>query len=103
VATALHRGAWDATGMPAQQLSTDEILEASSVSGSTWGSTDVLRAICDRQVPVSDLSGHDWAVALEDAASRIIPTCIDLDPSLQPGPRRRSDGRSAWIEPTAAH
>ena len=46
------------------------------------------------------MSGHRWADAIERSADRVLEHCVDLDP---PGdtPRRASDGRSVWIEPTA--
>src|SRR6516162_764184 len=48
------------------------------------------------------MDGHRWAAWLERACDRVIAACVDLDP---PGPStvRSSDGRSVWLEPTAAH
>ena len=71
-----------------------------SATRSSWGRPDVVQAICDRQRPVSSMSGHRWADVIERSADRVIEHLVDLDP---PGdtPRRASDGRSVWIEPTA--
>ena len=67
---------------------------------SSWGRPDVMRAICDVQRPVSQMSGRRWLDAIERSADRVIEHLVDLDP---PGDtqRRASDGRSVWIEPTA--
>ena len=67
---------------------------------SSWGRPDVIRAICDVQRPVSEMSGRRWFDAIERSADRVLEHLIDLDP---PGDtqRRASDGRSVWIEPTA--
>ena len=83
-------------------VTVDEVIDRLSVSGSTWTRADVLRAICDLQPPVSALSGHRWAAALERACDQVIDACVDLDP---PGlvTRRASDGRSVWLEPVAPH
>ena len=48
-----------------QMVTVDEVIDRLSVSGSTWTRADVLRAICDLVPPVSELSGHRWAVVLE--------------------------------------
>ena len=46
------------------------------------------------------MSGHRWADAIERSADRVIEHLVDLDPTGAT-PRRASDGRSVWIEPTA--
>jgi conjugative relaxase-like TrwC/TraI family protein len=81
-------------------ITVEEVVDALSVSGSTWNRADALRVICDLQAPVSSLSGHRWAAVLEEACNRVVDGCVDLDP---PGPvtRRASDGRSVWLEPVA--
>ncbi len=85
-----------------QMVTVDEVIDQLSVSGSTWTRADVLRALCDLQPPVSELSGHPWAAALEQACDQVIDACVDLDP---PGlvSRRPSDGRSVWLEPVTPH
>ena len=61
----------------------------------------MLQAICDLQRPVSQHAGHRWADTLERTTDHVLAQLVDLDP---PGAatRRGSDGRSVWIEPTAA-
>ena len=81
-------------------VTVDEVIDQLSVSGSTWARADVLRAICDLQPPVSELSGHRWAAALEQACDQVIGACVDLDPAGLVT-RRASDGRSVWLEPVA--
>ena len=81
-------------------LTVDDVVEAVSAMRSSWGRADVVQAICDRQRPVSQLSGHRWADAIERAADLVLDHCVDLDPA-EPADRRASDGRSVWIEPTA--
>ncbi len=81
-------------------LTVDEVVQAVSAMRSSWGRADVVQAICDRQRPVSQLSGHRWADAIERAADVVVDHCVDLDPA-EPADRRASDGRSVWIEPTA--
>ena len=84
------------------RLTVGEVVDGLSVSGSTWTRADVLQAICDGQSTLSSIDGQRWAAWLERACDRVIEDCVDLDP---PGPpaRRSSDGRSVWLEPTAAH
>ena len=84
-----------------QMVTVDEVIDRLSAGGSTWSRADVLRALCDLQPPVSSMSGHRWAAALERACDRVIDACVDLDP---PGlvTRRASDGRSVWLEPVAS-
>ena len=77
-----------------------DVIDAVSQQRSSWTRADVLQAICDLQCPVSQISGHRWAAALERATDHVLAQLVDLDP---PGDttRRVSDGRSVWIEPTA--
>ena len=86
--------------VPVPMVTVDEVIDQLSVSGSTWTRADALRAICNLQPPVSSMSGHGWAAALERACDRVIDASVDLDP---PGlvTRRASDGRSLWLEPVA--
>jgi conjugative relaxase-like TrwC/TraI family protein len=85
------------------QVTVEQVVDHLSASGSTWTRADVLRAICELQPALSSMSGQRWAVALERAADQVIERCVDLDPSDQRTRRRTSDGRSVWLEPTAAH
>ena len=81
-------------------LTVDDVVQAVSAQRSSWGRPDVIQAICDRQRPVSQMSGRRWLDAIERSADRVLEHLVDLDP---PGDtlRRASDGRSVWIEPTA--
>jgi hypothetical protein len=83
-------------------VTVEQVVDHMSASASTWTRADVLRAICDLQPPVPSISGPQWAAALEHATDQVIERCIDLDPADE-SRRRGSDGRSLWIEPTAAH
>jgi hypothetical protein len=60
----------------------------------------VIQAICDVQRPVKQMSGNRWLASIERSADRVIEGLVDLDPA-DATPRRASDGRSVWIEPTA--
>ncbi len=85
---------------PSDQLIVADVVDAVSQQRSSWTRADVLQAICDRQRPVAQQSGHRWAATLERATDHVINQLVDLDP---PGHTtlRQSDGRSVWIEPTA--
>jgi conjugative relaxase-like TrwC/TraI family protein len=85
-----------------ETITVEEVVDALSVSGSTWARADVVRAICDLQPPVSSISGQRWAAVLEAACVRVLDQCVDLDPPSQVT-RRSSDGRSVWLEPVAPH
>lgn len=85
-----------------QGVTVEQVIDLLSASGSTWTRADVLRAICDLQPGVSSMSGQRWAAKLERASDQVIEHCVDLDPDER-SRRRRSDGRSVWVEPTAPH
>jgi conjugative relaxase-like TrwC/TraI family protein len=85
---------------PVDVVTIDEVVQSVSAMRSSWGRPDIVQAICDRQRPVSSISGHRWADAIERSADRVIEHLVDLDPT-NPMQRRASDGRSVWIEPTA--
>ena len=101
LAAELEHAARHLTAEPAGSLSIDEVIDAVSSSRSSWTRADVVQAICDRQRPVSRFAGRDWARAVETAADRVVERLVDLDPDTA-AERRVSDGRSVWIEPTAA-
>src|SRR5690606_23317815 len=75
------------------------VIELCSTKGSSWTRADVLQAICDLALPVSQFSGREWAAAVERACDRVIAGCVTLDPPEGPGPVRASDGRSVWLAP----
>jgi conjugative relaxase-like TrwC/TraI family protein len=81
----------------------DEIVATLSTGGSTWNRADVVSAVCDIVTPNRDVDGAEWAQMIERVADAAIERCVDLDPTNCGGPRRRSDGRSLWLEPTASH
>ena len=85
---------------PAPAMTVQEVIENVSAMRSSWGRADVMQAICDEQRPASQMSGHRWAKAVEQAADQVVDHLVDLDP---PGEtmQRTSDRRSLWIEPTA--
>ncbi len=85
---------------PTDSLTVTDVVEAVSAEHSSWGRPDVIQAICDLHRPVSQMSGHRWAAAIEHAADKVLERCVDLDPP-DATQRRDSDGRSLWIEPTA--
>ena len=87
--------------MPAVDvLTVDDVVQAVSEQRSSWGRPDVIQAICDRQRPVSQMSGHRWLDGIERSADLVLEHLVDLDPPSDTL-RRESDGRSVWIEPTA--
>lgn len=75
-----------------------QVLEHLSAAGSTWTRVDVLGAVSDLASPVSPMSGHDWAQAVETATDQVLGSCITLDPPTDT-PARSSDGRSIWLAP----
>jgi conjugative relaxase-like TrwC/TraI family protein len=79
-----------------------EVVEQLSALGSTWTRQDVIHAICDLAPPVSQLSGREWARAIERVCDQVIESCVTLDPPSH-GPVRASDGRSIWLPPCEPH
>ncbi len=88
---------------PTPRATVAQIGEALSVAGSTWNRADVMRALCDEQRPLPGTSATRWAQVLERTCDAVIGTCVELDPPDAAAPRRASDGRSLWLEPTAPH
>lgn len=84
-------------------LAVADVLELLSANGSSWTRADVLQAICDLAPPVSQMSGRDWARAIEQACDRVAAACVTLDPPDARGPVRPSDGRSIWLPPFEPH
>ena len=85
---------------PADVMTVTDVVETVSAQHSSWGRPDVIPAICDWHRPVSQMSGRRWLDAIERCADRVIEDLVDLDPT-DIAPRRASDGRSVWIEPSA--
>jgi conjugative relaxase-like TrwC/TraI family protein len=81
-------------------VTVEQVLDALSAAGSAWSRADVLRAVCDVTPAPRDMSGRRWAAALDRAVDRVLEHCVDIDP-ITDSRRRRSDGRSVWLEPIA--
>ncbi len=88
---------------PTPRVTTAQVVEALSVGGSTWNRADVIRALCDVQRPLPGMPAPRWAHTLERVCDAVTETCVELDPVQAAAPRRRSDGRSLWLEPVAPH
>ncbi len=88
---------------PAPTVTVGQVIDHLSAAGSTWTRADVMRAVCDLQPAVSHMTGQRWAAALERGCDQVIDHCVNLDPAAETVHRRASDGRSVWLEPTAAH
>jgi conjugative relaxase-like TrwC/TraI family protein len=86
-----------------QPVSIDEIVTALSTGGSTWNRANIISALCDVARPDRRADGERWAEVIERAVDRIVERCVKLDPDHAAAPRRRSDGRSMWLEPTSPH
>ncbi|MAT04667.1 MAG: hypothetical protein CL424_06460 [Acidimicrobiaceae bacterium] len=81
----------------------DGIVAALSVAGSTWSRVHVMSALCDASRPQAHLSGQRWTEVIERVTDEVVERCVELDPAAAAAPRRRSDGRSMWLEPTSSH
>ena len=55
-----------------RQPTVDEVVDVLSAGGSTWTRAEVMRIICDLVPPVSQMSGHRWAQALERACDKVL-------------------------------
>ena len=98
---AIDEAGREAAQRPVDGLTIGEVVEAVSMTRSSWCRADVVQALCDVLPTVSNISGHRWHDLIEQTADKVLSRCIDLDPS-NPVERRPSDGRSVWLEPTAA-
>jgi conjugative relaxase-like TrwC/TraI family protein len=89
---------------PVERVSVADVVEELSSDRSVWHRFDIMRALTDRLRPQPGVSGQGWVDALDHAVERVLDACVDLDPVTDGGAqRRRSDGRSLWIEPVAPH
>jgi len=88
--------------VPPSKVSVAEVIEDLSADRSAWHRMDILRAVTNRLRPQAAMSGTRWAQLLDRAVDRVLGECVVLDPDGD-GTTRRSDGRSVWIEPVAAH
>lgn len=86
-----------------QSVNVEEIIATLSTGGSTWNRANIVSALCDVARPDRRADGERWAEVIERAVDQIIERCVELDPDHAAAPRRRSDGRSMWLEPTSPH
>lgn len=87
----------------APTVDVDALVATLSTGGSTWNRADVMSALCDIATVNPDADGPRWAAIVERVTDQVLERCVELDPAETSGPRRRTDGRSLWIEPTAPH
>lgn len=88
---------------PVQRTTASDIERSLVERKSTWHRCDVLRTLTDELRPRPGMDGQRWLSFLERSTDTIIAGGVDLDPTANDGRRRRSDGRSIWIEPVAPH
>lgn len=93
----------DPIGHDRSTLSLDAVIERLSASGSTWNRAQIIEAITDLARPDPTSDGAHWAARIEASADVLTARCVELDPDGDDGPKRRSDGRSLWLEPIAPH
>jgi len=86
-----------------QSVNVDEIIAALSTGGSTWSRANIVSALSDVARPDRRADGELWAEVIERAVDQIVERCVELDPDHPAAPRRLSDGRSMWLEPTSPH
>jgi conjugative relaxase-like TrwC/TraI family protein len=80
-----------------------EVIDELGERHSAWHRLDVAQAVCDLQRAPRSVTGQQWSGMLEQATDQILVQCVDLDPDDPRTARRRADGRSVWIEPSARH
>ncbi|MCB0966641.1 MAG: relaxase domain-containing protein [Ilumatobacter sp.] len=85
-----------------QRISVGEVVAAVGERRSAWHRLDVIQHLGDTVRPRPGIDGQRWARLLDRAADTVLDQCVDLDPT-DTHTRRRSDGRSVWIEPSARH
>ncbi|MFP5487573.1 MAG: MobF family relaxase, partial [Acidimicrobiia bacterium] len=86
-----------------QRISVAEVVAAVGERQSAWHRLDVIRHLGDTVRPRPGIDGQSWAQLLDRAVDTVLDRCVDLDPTDPHTRRRRSDGRSVWIEPSARH
>ena len=96
------RTAADAAPVEQQRISVADVVAAVGERRSAWHRLDVIQHLGDTVRPRPGIDGHRWAQLLDRAVDTVLDQCVDLDPT-DSGRRRRSDGRSVWIEPSARH
>ena len=91
------------TPVEQQRISVAEVVAAVGERRSAWHRLDVIQHLGDTVRPRPGIDGQRWAQLLDRAVDTVLDDCVDLDPADTHTRRRRSDGRSAWIEPSARH
>jgi hypothetical protein len=84
------------------RISVAEVVAAVDERRSAWHRLDVIQHLGDTVRPRPGIDGRRWAQLPGRAVDTVLDDCVDLDPT-DSGRRRRSDGRSVWIEPSARH
>jgi hypothetical protein len=84
-------------------MSVGEVVAAVGERRSAWHRLDVIQHLGDTVRPRPGIDGRRWAQLLDQAVDTVLDRCVDLDPTDTRSRRRRSDGRSVWIEPSARH
>lgn len=97
------RTAADVAPVEQQQIPVAEVVGAVGERRSAWHRLDVVQHLGDTVRPRPGIDGHRWAHLLDRAVDTVLDRCVDLDPTDTHTRRRRSDGRSVWIEPSARH
>jgi conjugative relaxase-like TrwC/TraI family protein len=103
VVEASIRTAAQAAPVEQQRISVADVVAAVGERRSAWHRLDVIQHLGDTVRPRPGIDGHRWAQLLDRAIDTALDQCVDLDPTDTHTPRRRSDGRSVWIEPSARH
>ena len=85
---------------PPQVTTLTDLIDDLSANGSAWSRADIVRAVVDA-APVRPMSATRWASEVERVTDRMVASLVDLDAPAS-GAARAGDGRSVWIEPTAA-
>jgi conjugative relaxase-like TrwC/TraI family protein len=101
LAAAIAMASSDRDRRPDRDVSVGDVVDEIGVHRSTWGRADVLRIVCDRLATPPDTPARRWLATLERFTDEVVEHCVALDPADPNARRRRSDGRSLWIEPTA--
>ena len=86
-----------------QRVIIEDVIDAVTERRSAWHRFDVLQAICDIARPHPVIDRDRWAAVLDRATAAVLEECVDLEPDDTHTRRRRSDGRSVWIDTSARH
>jgi conjugative relaxase-like TrwC/TraI family protein len=101
LAAGIAEAAQTMPGVP-ERVTVGDVVAELAERRSAWHRLDVTQALCDTVRPRPGIDGRRWATLMERAVDQVLDDCVGLDPGEQTR-RRRSDGRSVWIEPSARH